>query len=121
MPTSTAILIEPERAPSSAADQRPYLIADRANVAVKAATISVIATSARQLTASLARRRKVFIKSIAGNQTVYLGGSGVSTSNGYPLHAKEDFWIDLNPGAVIWAIRASGGSDADVRVLEAGV
>ena len=118
MPVAKAFHIEPETAPASALDRRPYLLATRANVAVKAAKVSVSST-AIELTASLARRRKVYIKSVDGNDDIFLGGSGVTTSNGYLLTAKEELWLDLTPGAKIYGIMATGS--ADVRVLEAGV
>ena len=117
MLVSTAVHIEPETAPA-ATDQRPYVLATRANVAVKAANVSVSSTAA-ELTASLARRRKVYIKNLDENDDVFLGGSGVTTTNGYLLQAKEELWIDLTPDAKIYAIKS--GDSADVRILEAGV
>jgi hypothetical protein len=35
----------------------------------------------------------VQIKNVVGNATIYLGGSDVSTSNGYPLAASETVFI----------------------------
>ena len=114
MPVSTAIHVVPETAPASATDRRPYLLATRANAAVKAAAVSV-GTTAAELTASLARRRKVYVKSLAGNGDVYLGGSGVSTSNGYVLRAKEELWLDLTPGARLYGVTAYRSRSAPAR------
>src|SRR5262245_32645339 len=81
MPTSKALRNTPETAPTSESDQRPYLLADRTNLAVKAASVTVSSPSTPvQLTAALARRRKVYIKSAAGNPNVYVGGSGVTST-----------------------------------------
>ncbi|MCL4198551.1 MAG: hypothetical protein KJZ69_13780 [Phycisphaerales bacterium] len=121
MPHSTALLIEPETAPASETDERPYLIADRTNFAVKSAAVTV-GTTAVELTAGLARRRKVYIKSVStsvASSVLHVGGSGVSTSNGYPIRLKDELWLDLTPGAAIYGIVPSG--TANVRVLEAGV
>lgn len=120
MPHSTALLIEPETAPASETDERPYLIADRANFAVKAAAL-IVGTTAVELTASLPRRRRVYIKNVAATNVLYVGGSGVSTSNGYPIRVKEELWLDVTPGADIYGIMSSAAMSANVRVLEAGV
>lgn len=120
MTSSTAIQVEPETAPI-ATDQRPYLLATRANSAVKSAVVTV-GTTATELTASLARRRKVYIKCTSVSVVsgiLYVGGAGVASSNGYPIRVKEELWIDLTPGAAIWGIMASG--TANIRVMEAGV
>ncbi len=120
MPHSTALLIEPETAPASETDERPYLIADRANFAVKAAAL-IVGTTAVELTAGLARRRKIYIKTISTSNTLYVGGAGVTTSNGYPIREKEELWLDVTPGAAVYGIMASPAFSANVRVLEAGV
>jgi len=120
MPQSTALLIEPETAPASETDERPYLIADRANFAVKAAAL-IVSTTAVELTAGLARRRKVYIKNIAPANVLYVGGSGVTTSNGYPIRVKEELWLDATPGAAVYGVMASPALSTNVRVLEAGV
>ncbi len=119
MPHSTALLIEPETAPASETDERPYLIADRANVAVKAAALSV-GTTAVELTAGLARRRKLYIKNIGTTNVLYVGGSGVATGSGYPIRVKEELWLDVTPGAAVYGIMVSPTASANVRVLEAG-
>jgi hypothetical protein len=57
---STAFRIVPETAPASETDERPYVLATRVNAAVKAAKVTVTSTTTGvELTASLARRRKV--------------------------------------------------------------
>ena len=55
-----------------------------------------------------------------GSATVYLGGSGVTTSNGYPLAAGEHMGADLDfREEAIYAVCASG--TVEVRVLEVSV
>jgi len=121
MPVSTAWRVVPETAPANETDRRPYVLSTRVNVAVKAAKVTVTSTTTGvELTASLARRRKVYVKSMDGNPDVYVGGSGVSSANGYLLRPKDELWLDLTPGARLYGILAGAGS-ADVRILEAGV
>lgn len=50
-----------------------------------------------------------------------VGGSGVTTSNGYPIGVKEELWLDVTPGAAVYGIMASPALSANVRILEAGV
>jgi hypothetical protein len=57
---------------------------------------------------------------VDGNPDVSIGGSGVSSANGYILRAKEEIWLDLTLGASIYGILPAAGS-ADMRILEAGV
>jgi hypothetical protein len=115
---STAISITPEVEPTLAADRRSYLLANRSGSSIEHAKVTVTSTAAVELTASLASRTKVFIKSLDGNPDIYLGPSGVSSTTGYLLREKEEEWLDLTPDAAIYAIAASGS--ADVRVLESG-
>ena len=53
-----------------------------------------------------------------GAATVYLGASGVTTADGYPLAAGEHIAVDLERGESVYGIVASG--TVEVRVLEAG-
>lgn len=69
----------------------------------------------------MARRRKLYIKNIGATNVLYVGGSGVTTSNGYPIRVKEELWLDVTPGAPVYGIMVSPTASANVRVLEAGV
>jgi len=69
-------------------------------------------------TAALAARTKLFIKSVSGNPDIYIGPSGVTSTTGYLLRAKEEIWLEVTPGAAVYARAAL--SSADVRVLETG-
>jgi hypothetical protein len=52
----------------------------------------------------------VSVKALAGNtQTIYVGdSSAVSSSNGYPLDAKETLTMPIDDPSKIWAVSASG-------------
>ena len=55
-----------------------------------------------------------------GASTIYVGGSDVTTSNGYPIAAAGSLTIDrLSPGERLYGIVASGTVLA--RVLRRGV
>lgn len=118
MLVSKAISITPEVEPAQATDRRSYLLANRSGSSIEHAKVTVTSTAAVELTASITSRTKVFIKSLDGNPDISIGPSGVTTITGYLLREKEEIWLDLTPGAAIYARAASG--TADVRVLETG-
>ena len=51
--------------------------------------------------------------------TVYVGGSAVTTSTGFPVAAAGSFSVDLDRGEGLWGIVATG--TASVVVLSQGV
>lgn len=54
-----------------------------------------------------------------GSQTVYLGGSAVSTANGYPLGVGEEKAVRLDSSEKIYGIVAA--TTCEVRVLAQAV
>ena len=54
-----------------------------------------------------------------GAVTVYLGGSGVTSANGFPLEPGESWAAELGTGDSVYGRTAA--STAEVRVLEVGV
>ena len=82
---------------------------------VKSTAVSV-STSATPLPPSPLSGR--YAISIVNNSssTVYLGGSDVTTSNGYALYKYDSIDLDLDDETIIYAVVSSG--TADVRVLE---
>lgn len=54
-----------------------------------------------------------------GTASVYLGGAGVTTGNGFELAAGESLSVDLAEGERLYAIAASG--TVPVHVLRTGV
>jgi len=65
-----------------------------------------VGTSATQIKAANTSRKAITIKNI-GSETVYLGNSGVTTANGFPLEPGEGFG-PLRTTAAIYGIVASG-------------
>jgi len=51
-----------------------------------------------------------------GAQTLYIGGSDVTVANGFPIEPGEAYPVDVNEGAILYGIVASG--TASVKVLE---
>lgn len=87
------------------------------NANVKASAISVT-TSATQLVAGspLANRRIILVVNNSSN-TVYLGGSAVTTATGVPLGKHNSVEVECSTG--LYAIAATGTND--IRILEAGL
>jgi hypothetical protein len=52
------------------------------------------------------------------NGAVYLGGPGVTTSNGYHLEATESFELTLIHGNSLYGVTASGSKDITVMWQE---
>ena len=75
-----------------------------------------ITTTATQIPANpLPTRKSVAIRN-NGAATVYLGHSGVTTSNGYPLDAGKEFPIDIGEDVDVYGIVTTG--TVEVRILE---
>ena len=80
--------------------------------------VSVDDSGAVQLASGLGTIR---LLNEAGGNVVYLGGSGVSVANGYPLNPSlsMDAPVDLIVSEKIYGICDTGGS-ATIRVLKSG-
>lgn len=66
-----------------------------------------------------ANGQSVTVRVPSGGATVYLGGSNVSTSNGFPLAATESFSMDCLPGDALYGVVAA--STQAVNVLRSDV
>lgn len=81
---------------------------------IKATQASVTGTAGRLVAVPSggARNRAnggLAVKALSGNtQTVYIGGSDVSTSLGYPLAAGESIAIAVDDPSRVWAVATSG-------------
>lgn len=88
---------------------------------VATATITV-GTTAVTLTTGVSgfKRRKLFVRNQLGvsEVVVYIGDGDVTTSSGFPLYGNDEIELDVNDSAIVAAIRASGGSDGTVRIME---
>ena len=64
----------------------------------------------------LANRKYLFLAN-EGNKSIAIGGAGVTTSTGFPIHPGS--YVELRAGAAIdvqWAAKSTSGSD--LRALE---
>jgi len=52
-----------------------------------------------------------------GSDILYIGGSDVTTANGFPLAVNEKISIDIQGNQNVWIYGVSAGS-SDVRILE---
>ena len=68
-------------------------------------------------TANMANRKAITLFNMSTLDIVYLGGSGVTTANGYPLTQNQGLPFDLSSGAQIYGI-CETGKTANVRYLE---
>lgn len=96
-------------------------ITEAGETRVATATISV-GTTAVTLTTGVSgfKRRKLFVRNQRGTTevVVYIGNADVSVSSGFPLYGNDEIELDVSDAAVVKAIRASGGSDGEVRIME---
>lgn len=76
--------------------------------------VSVTTTATVLPASSLANRKTVMLQN-QSNQTVFVGGSGVTTANGVAVNANDTTSIDLG-AALVYGIVASG--TANVIVME---
>ena len=98
------------------------LITEAAEKEVATADITV-GTTAVTLTTNTPglKRRKLFMRNqlVQGSEViVYIGDANVTTSTGFPLYKYDELELDVDSSAVVKAIRASGGNDGDLRIME---
>lgn len=62
--------------------------------------------------------QSILVRNVGAN-TIYLGGSGVTTVNGYPLGVGSDVAVQLAPNETLYGIVAASTESA--RVLVQGV
>lgn len=89
--------------------------AELANTAVLAASSSVTTTSAAVLASQLSDRKYLTVYN-NGSKMVYVGQSGVSTSNGFPLPPGSLLEMRLGPAVSLHAVAQAGTQD--VRSLQ---
>lgn len=88
---------------------------DISNVAISAAAETVTTTSAALITTPLANRKEVKIYN-NGSKTVWVGPSGVTSANGFPIFSGSVLEVRLGSAVAIHA-QATAGSQ-DIRVLQ---
>lgn len=95
-------------------------ITEASDTQAATATITVGTTAVTLTTGTSGmKRRKLLVRNTKGPEVVvYIGDANVTTSAGYSLHQYDELELDVNENAVVKAIRASGGSDGEVRIME---
>lgn len=79
---------------------------------VTSTTAEIFAGSSR-----LAGRHAMVITNV-GVGHVYIGASGVTTGNGFPLFPGDTVRLDFDPANSVPVFAVSGGPDVEVRVVE---
>lgn len=96
-------------------DTSQRLVSPRINVSMLPTQVAIL-TTATPLPATARSNRTFILVQNQGPNPVFLGDSGVNTSNGYQLGVLSDITIPCNDNAIIYAIAAATGST--VSVLE---
>ncbi len=69
----------------------------------------------------LRKRSRLLIRHHTGpGNTLYIGGDGASTAQGYPLALGQVLDLPVSPGVMITAVTGAQISNTGVRTLEAG-
>lgn len=102
---------------SSQVGASPFIVSDAALASTALATSQVTATgTAGKIPATaLANRKYLFLQNL-GNQSIYIGTSGVTTANGYRVPSGSS--IELRLGAAVDIYSITGGSSQAVASLE---
>lgn len=75
----------------------------------------LIAVSTQATEAELRCSRGVVVKALSTNSApIYIGGSDVSTSNGFPLSAGESIGLELADASKLFAVSAAA---QELRIL----
>jgi len=88
---------------------------DLADGAIENTASSVTTTTGALLASQLANRKFLFGANL-GNKEIYVGKSGVTTSNGIPIFPGEKFEFRLGPAVSLHAVAIAGTQD--VRLME---
>ena len=80
------------------------------------ASTTTISTTAVVIPATAQTNRRTMLVFNNGSNIVYIGGSTVTASAGYPLQPGQEKGFDISSGLVMYGITSSGSSD--VRTLE---
>lgn len=86
-----------------------------ANTAIQADDEDVTTTSAALLTTNLSNRKYIYLYN-NGNKTVYIGGSGVATTDGFPVFPGS--MLEMRAGAAVSIHAVSEAGTQDIRALQ---
>lgn len=88
-----------------------------ANVAIENEAVAV-STSAVAVTASALAARKYLFLANEGNKKGYVGKTGVTTSNGFPLMPGERMELRAGAAVGVFFIGGTGSSNEDFRTMQ---
>jgi hypothetical protein len=97
---------------------RRLYVNDSPNIGIANNQVDVTDTATQLVASSLDSRRRIMIQNIS-DCPVYLGGSGVTTSDGIAIRGGSTFAVEAGPCIDIYAV-APTGKTIDVRVFEIG-
>jgi len=88
-----------------------------ANTAIENTSTAVSTSAVAVVSSALANRKWLYLAN-EGNVKLYVGKSGVTTSNGYPMYKNEKLELRIGATPVVQAIGDTGASSEDLRVME---
>ena len=68
--------------------------------------------------ASRLNNRHIMVVTNTGADIVYIGASGVTTSNGFPLFSQDTLRIEFDPTSSVGVFACTSGPNVQVRVVE---
>jgi len=92
-------------------------LALRQTIVTGAKTVTSTAAEIFAGSSCLAGRHTMVITN-GGVDHVYIGASGVTTNNGFPLFPGDTIRIDFNPASNVPVFAVSDGANVNVRVVE---
>jgi len=81
-------------------------------------TATAVSAAAINVVASALASRKWLATANEGNKSLYFGKTGVTTTNGYPLHPGMQHVWRIGPSVTPQVIGGTGASSEDMRVME---
>lgn len=77
---------------------------------------TTISTTAAVIPTTAQTNRRTMLVYNNGSETVYLGGSTVTATTGYPLEPGQEKGFDIDAGLSLYGITSANSSD--IRTLE---
>lgn len=88
-----------------------------ANTAIENTATPVSTTAVAVVSSALANRKYIALAN-EGNKALFVGKSGVTTANGFPLYPGAQQVWRIGPTPVMQVIGGNGASGEDLRVME---
>lgn len=90
---------------------------DLADTAIENTATAVSTTAVNVVSSALSGRKWMYLAN-EGNKTLYFGKTGVTTANGFPMHAGMQMEVRIGPSVAPQIIGGAGASSEDLRVME---